>query len=237
MAIAPGILFPLIVFLYSLFLYLIPMLLLCISALFANLIQALCFVCIWPISKNTYRKIKRVVKELDWLVLVFLIDWWARIKSDLQRLKGFPQPSWLSFCQERTGFVPGELLAAQRLPVPSNVSSPRTKDALLDKPIAEQTFGDIELQAIGRPLKSFLVVISWACLFVFGTLKLNFIDWSTLVVLSAALLSGRMLAPLGRRVLSEMQRSIEASLRNISWSEHVVPILIGRFNRSSSRLG
>lgn len=69
------------------------------------------------------------------------------------------------------------------------------------------------------------IVISWACLFVFGALKLNVIDWSTLVVFSAALLSGRMLAPLGRRVLSEMQRSIEASLRNISWSEHVIPIL------------
>lgn len=69
------------------------------------------------------------------------------------------------------------------------------------------------------------VVISWACLFVFVALKLNFIDWSTLLVFSAALLSGRMLAPLGRRVLSEMQPSIEACLRNISWSEHVVPIL------------
>lgn len=59
----------------------------------------------------------------------------------------------------------------------------------------------------------------------FVALKLNFIDWSTLLVFSAALLSGRMLAPFSRGVLSEMQRSIEASLRNISWSEHVVPIL------------
>lgn len=53
------------------------------------------------------------------------------------------------------------------------------KDALLDKHIAEDTFGDQELQAMGRPIKSLLVVTSWACLLVFGALK--FLQWSSLL--------------------------------------------------------
>lgn len=53
------------------------------------------------------------------------------MQSDLQRLKDFPQPFWLSVFQERTGVTQGELLAAQRLPVPSNVLSPYTKVQLI----------------------------------------------------------------------------------------------------------
>nr|KJB06683.1 hypothetical protein B456_001G109200 [Gossypium raimondii] len=51
-----------------------------ISGLFVNLIQVVCFVLIRPLSKKTYRKINRVVAELLWLQLVWLVDWWAGVK-------------------------------------------------------------------------------------------------------------------------------------------------------------
>ncbi|XP_061992525.1 1-acyl-sn-glycerol-3-phosphate acyltransferase 2-like [Rosa rugosa] len=70
----------LVVVLYSLILHLIPVVLLCVSGLFANLVQAFCFVFIWPISKNAYTRINGVVKELDWLVLLGLIDRFAGVK-------------------------------------------------------------------------------------------------------------------------------------------------------------
>ncbi|KAK9921829.1 hypothetical protein M0R45_030325 [Rubus argutus] len=325
-----------------------------LSGLFVNLIQAICFVLLRPVSKNMYRRINRVVAELLWLELVWIIDWWAgvkikiytdpetfrlmgkehalvvsnhrsdidwlvdgflaqrsvcivreeegflilrdsilevklnialdieevigwsmwfseylflerswakdesTIKSGIQRLKDFPQPFWLALFVEGTRFTQAKLLAAQEyaastgLPVPRNVLIPRTKgfvsavshmrsfvpaiydvtvaipksspaptmlrlfegrpsvvhvhikrhvmknlpetddavaqwckdafvakDALLDKHTAEQTFGDQELQNTGRPLKSLLVVTSWACLLVFGALK--FLYWSSLL--------------------------------------------------------
>ncbi|KAH1258130.1 1-acyl-sn-glycerol-3-phosphate acyltransferase 2 [Glycine max] len=53
------------------------------------------------------------------------------------------------------------------------------KDALLDKHMAEGTFSDQELQDTGRPIKSLLVVISWACLVVAGSVK--FLQWSSLL--------------------------------------------------------
>ncbi|KAK3217770.1 hypothetical protein Dsin_011740 [Dipteronia sinensis] len=54
-----------------------------ISGLVVNLIQAVFFVTIRPLSKNTYRRINRVVAELLWLELVWLIDWWAGVKIKL----------------------------------------------------------------------------------------------------------------------------------------------------------
>ncbi|XWS43171.1 hypothetical protein CRYUN_Cryun16bG0080000 [Craigia yunnanensis] len=51
-----------------------------ISGLVVNLIQAVCFVLIRPLSKNTYRKINKVVAELLWLELIWLVDWWAGVK-------------------------------------------------------------------------------------------------------------------------------------------------------------
>ncbi|KAF5747988.1 hypothetical protein HS088_TW05G00719 [Tripterygium wilfordii] len=53
------------------------------------------------------------------------------------------------------------------------------KDALLDKHLAADTFSDQEQQDIGRPLKSLVVVSSWVCLLVMGTLK--FLQWSSLL--------------------------------------------------------
>ncbi|KAK9128127.1 hypothetical protein Syun_016924 [Stephania yunnanensis] len=51
-----------------------------LSGLIVNLAQAICFVVIRPLSKNTYRKINRVLVELLWLELIWLIDWWAHVK-------------------------------------------------------------------------------------------------------------------------------------------------------------
>ncbi|CAN4118453.1 unnamed protein product [Withania somnifera] len=45
------------------------------------------------------------------------------------------------------------------------------KDKLLDKHIAEQTFGEQQLQNVGRPVKSFMVIASWACVLLFGAIK------------------------------------------------------------------
>ncbi|KAF8396131.1 hypothetical protein HHK36_017744 [Tetracentron sinense] len=53
------------------------------------------------------------------------------------------------------------------------------KDDLLDKYLAGDTFGDVELQDTGRPKKSLLVVITWSCLLIFGALK--FFQWSSLL--------------------------------------------------------
>lgn len=298
-----------------------------LSGLIVNLIQATCFVVIRPFSKSTYRKVNRVVAELLWIQLIWLVDWWAglkirvyadsetfnsmgkehalvicnhrsdidwlvgwilaqrsgclgsalavmkksskylpvigwsmwfneylflerswakdenTLKSGLQRLKDYPRPFWLALFVEGTRFTPAKLLAAQEyaasqgLPVPRNCLIPRTKgfvaavnnmrtfvpaiydctvsvpegqpsptmlsilkgqpsvmhvhikrhlmkdlpesddgvaqwckdafvakDALLDKHLAEGTFGEELYKPIGRPIKSLLVVIFWASL-------------------------------------------------------------------------
>ncbi|WMV19239.1 hypothetical protein MTR67_012624 [Solanum verrucosum] len=45
------------------------------------------------------------------------------------------------------------------------------KDKLLDKHITDDTFGEEKLQDIGRPIKSLVVVASWACILILGTIK------------------------------------------------------------------
>ncbi|KAL3373100.1 hypothetical protein AABB24_005212 [Solanum stoloniferum] len=305
-----------------------------ISGLVINLIQATCFVLVRPISKSTYRRINRIVAELLWLELVWIVDWWAGVKikvyadpetfnlmgkehalvianhrsdidwlvgwilaqrsgclgsslavmkksskllpvigwsmwfseylflerswakdertlkSGLQRLSDYPLPFWLALFVEGTRFTQAKLLAAQEyaasagLPVPRNVLIPRTKgfvtavshmrsfvpaiydaticipksspaptmlrlfkgqpsvvhvhlkrhemkdlpenddaiaqwcrdifvakDKLLDKHITDDTFGEEKLQDIGRPIKSLVVVASWACILILGTIK------------------------------------------------------------------
>ncbi|GMH28360.1 hypothetical protein Nepgr_030203 [Nepenthes gracilis] len=312
------------------------------SGLVVNFIQVTCFALVRPLSKNTYRKINRVVAELLWLELVWLVDWWAEVKiqiftdpetfrvmgkehallisnhkSDidwlvgwvlaqrsgclgstlavmkksskrlpvigwsmwfseylflerswardestlkfgLERLKDYPLPFWLALFVEGTRFTQAKLLAAQEyatstgLPVPRNVLIPRTKgfvsavshmrsfvpaiydvtvaipkssppptmlrlfkgqpsvvhvnikrypmkdlpesddevgqwcrdrfiakDALLDEHKANDTFGDQYLQDTGRPIKSLVVVISWACILILGIVK--FFQWSSLL--------------------------------------------------------
>ncbi|KAF8398415.1 hypothetical protein HHK36_017342 [Tetracentron sinense] len=54
-----------------------------LSGLVVNLIQAACFILIRPLSKSIYRRINRVVAELLWLELIWLIDWWAGVKVQL----------------------------------------------------------------------------------------------------------------------------------------------------------
>ncbi|KAL2483102.1 1-acyl-sn-glycerol-3-phosphate acyltransferase 2 [Forsythia ovata] len=54
-----------------------------LSGLVVNFIQAVCFVLLRPLSKNTYRRVNKVVAELLWLELVWLIDWWAGLKIQL----------------------------------------------------------------------------------------------------------------------------------------------------------
>ncbi|KAL9155207.1 hypothetical protein ABFS82_10G166700 [Erythranthe guttata] len=53
------------------------------SGLAINFVQAICCVLIRPLSKNTYRRINRVLVEILWLEFVWLIDWWAGIKVEL----------------------------------------------------------------------------------------------------------------------------------------------------------
>ncbi|XP_076915551.1 1-acyl-sn-glycerol-3-phosphate acyltransferase 2-like [Bidens hawaiensis] len=313
-----------------------------LSGLIVNLIQAIIFVTIRPFSKSLFRRINRIVAELLWLELVWIVDWWAGVKvnlytdpetlrmmgkehalvianhksdidwligwvfaqrsgclgstlavmkksskflpvigwsmwfseylflerswakdestlkSGLRRLKDYPQPFWLALFVEGTRFTKAKLLAAQEyassmgLPVPRNVLIPRTKgfvtsvsemrsfapaiidmtvaipkdstpptmlrlfkgqssaidvrvkrhlmkdlpetdegvaqwckdifvakDDLLDKHKELNAFPDSELVDIGRPVKSLVVVVSWACLLVFGTYK--FLQWSNLL--------------------------------------------------------
>ncbi|XP_043692583.1 1-acyl-sn-glycerol-3-phosphate acyltransferase 2-like [Telopea speciosissima] len=313
-----------------------------LSGLIVNIIQAFCFILVRPLSKSVYRRINRVVAELLWLELIWLIDWWggvkvqvftdsetlrfmgkehalvvsnhrsdidwlvgwvlaqrsgclgsclavmkksskflpvigwsmwfseylflerswakdeSTLKSGLQRLKDYPLPFWLALFVEGTRFTKAKLLAAQEYAastgstIPRNVLIPRTKgfvsavsnmrsfvpaiydvtvgipkdqpsptmlrilsgqpslvhvhikrhlmkelpetddavaqwckdifvakDALLDKHLAENTFGDEHRLDMGRPIKSLLVVLSWSCILVFGAVK--FIIWSSLL--------------------------------------------------------
>ncbi|PRQ19617.1 putative 1-acylglycerol-3-phosphate O-acyltransferase [Rosa chinensis] len=303
-----------------------------LSGLIVNLMQAVLFILIHPISKKLYRKINKVVAELLWLELIWLIDWWAGIKefsgkehallicnhrsdidwlvgwvmaqrsgclgsalaimkkeamflpvigwsmwfceyvflerswskdestlkSGFRRLEDFPMPFWLALFVEGTRFTQSKLMAAQEyaasrgLPIPRNVLLPRTKgfvssvshmrsfvpaiydctlaipnnqppptllrmfrgqssviklqirrhpmqdlpetgdgigqwckdvfvtkDALLEKYYTKATFSELQLQNIGRPIKSLLVVIIWSCLLGYGIFK--FIQWSSLL--------------------------------------------------------
>ncbi|XP_030522353.1 1-acyl-sn-glycerol-3-phosphate acyltransferase 2-like [Rhodamnia argentea] len=54
-----------------------------LSGLIVNLVQAFFYVLVRPLSKNTYRKINKVVAELLWLELIWLVDWWAGVKVEL----------------------------------------------------------------------------------------------------------------------------------------------------------
>ncbi|KAB1222318.1 1-acyl-sn-glycerol-3-phosphate acyltransferase 2 [Morella rubra] len=53
------------------------------SGLIVNIMQAIFFVLIRPLSMRTYRRISGALGELLWLELVFLMDWWARVKMQL----------------------------------------------------------------------------------------------------------------------------------------------------------
>ncbi|CAA3006655.1 1-acyl-sn-glycerol-3-phosphate acyltransferase 2-like [Olea europaea subsp. europaea] len=77
-----------------------------LSGLIVNFIQAVCFVLIRPLSKNTYRRINRAVAELLWLELVWLVDWWAGVKiqvyTDSETFKLMGQEHALVICNHRS---------------------------------------------------------------------------------------------------------------------------------------
>lgn len=54
-----------------------------LSGLIVNIIQAIFFLLLRPISKNCYRRVNKLLTESLWLQLIWLIDWWAGIKIEL----------------------------------------------------------------------------------------------------------------------------------------------------------
>ncbi|XP_031281556.1 1-acyl-sn-glycerol-3-phosphate acyltransferase PLS1-like [Pistacia vera] len=53
------------------------------SGLIINLIQAALFLTIRPLSKNTYRRINGAISEILWLVIVWILEWWAGLEVKL----------------------------------------------------------------------------------------------------------------------------------------------------------
>ncbi|PON89190.1 Phospholipid/glycerol acyltransferase [Trema orientale] len=54
-----------------------------LSGFTVNFLQAILFVLVRPVSKSMYRRINKVIAELLWLELIWLIDWWAAIKVEV----------------------------------------------------------------------------------------------------------------------------------------------------------
>ncbi|BAT91823.1 hypothetical protein LR48_Vigan05g193700 [Vigna angularis] len=54
-----------------------------LSGLIVNMIQAIFFIFLRPISKNCYGRVNKLLTESLWLELIWLIDWWAGIKIEL----------------------------------------------------------------------------------------------------------------------------------------------------------
>ncbi|GKV34652.1 hypothetical protein SLEP1_g43010 [Rubroshorea leprosula] len=77
-----------------------------ISGLVVNLIQAVCFILIWPVSKSTYRRINRMLVELLWLELIWIFDWWAGVKiqlfTDSETFKLMGKEHALVMCNHRS---------------------------------------------------------------------------------------------------------------------------------------
>lgn len=53
------------------------------TGLFVNLIQAACFVFIWPLSKNLFRRINDKLVQMMWSELLFFFQWQAGVKVQL----------------------------------------------------------------------------------------------------------------------------------------------------------
>ncbi|KAJ7012879.1 1-acyl-sn-glycerol-3-phosphate acyltransferase 3 isoform X1 [Populus alba] len=54
-----------------------------LSGLIVNLIQAVLFILVRPVSKSLHRRINKIVAELLWLELIVLVDWWANLKIEV----------------------------------------------------------------------------------------------------------------------------------------------------------
>ncbi|CAN6440508.1 unnamed protein product [Victoria cruziana] len=102
------------------------------------------------------------------------------------------------------------------------------KDALLDKHVASGTFGDEQLQDIGRPLKSMMVFLFWLSLLSFAASKLFkwsliFSSWTgiactTAVVLLVALLMHIFI------IFSQSERSTPAKILPSRATNGAVPV-------------
>ncbi|KAK4793192.1 hypothetical protein SAY86_023627 [Trapa natans] len=77
-----------------------------LSGLVVNLIQALVYILVRTVSKNSYRKINKRIAELLWLELIWLIDWWAGVKvevyADSQTFQMMGQEHALLICNHRS---------------------------------------------------------------------------------------------------------------------------------------
>ncbi|EEF48890.1 1-acyl-sn-glycerol-3-phosphate acyltransferase 3 [Ricinus communis] len=54
-----------------------------VSGFVVNLIQAVLFILVRPVSKSLHRRINKIVAELLWLELIWLVDWWAHLKIEV----------------------------------------------------------------------------------------------------------------------------------------------------------
>ncbi|CAN6440510.1 unnamed protein product [Victoria cruziana] len=76
------------------------------SGIVVNVIQALIFVLIRPISKSMFRRINRFVAELLWLEFIWLFDWWSGLKihvyADSETFKSLGQEHSLVICNHRS---------------------------------------------------------------------------------------------------------------------------------------
>eukprot|EP01018_Ginkgo_biloba_P000802 Gb_24082 [translate_table: standard] len=70
------------------------------SGLIVNCVQVLCFITLRPFSKNVYRMANRVVAELLWSELVWLVDWWAGVK-----IRIYADPNTLQFMGKEHALV------------------------------------------------------------------------------------------------------------------------------------
>ncbi|GMY16294.1 1-acyl-sn-glycerol-3-phosphate acyltransferase PLS1-like [Fagus crenata] len=53
------------------------------TGLIVNFIQAACLLIIRPLSKNLFRRINGAVTEILWLMIIWLMEWWAGLKIEL----------------------------------------------------------------------------------------------------------------------------------------------------------
>ncbi|GMP86942.1 hypothetical protein CsSME_00039518 [Camellia sinensis var. sinensis] len=86
------------------------------------------------------------------------------------------------------------------------------KDKLLDKHKVDNIFREQE-QDMGRPIKSLVVVISWACLLIFGALK--FFQWTSLL----STWKGMAFSAIGLAIVTFLMQI----LIQFSQSEHSTP--------------
>ncbi|CAJ2676423.1 1-acyl-sn-glycerol-3-phosphate acyltransferase 3-like [Trifolium pratense] len=77
-----------------------------LSGLIVNVIQVVVYVLFRPISRYYYKKINKVLTEVLWLELVWLVDWWAGVKielyADSENFEIFGKENALLICNHRS---------------------------------------------------------------------------------------------------------------------------------------